>query len=46
VGETEDRQFSTILFEEPVGSELWVAKRIAMKVAEGRIDYAIDQVAS
>jgi len=46
VGEAEDRQFSTILFEEPVGSELWVAKRIAMKVAEGRVDTAIDRVAS
>lgn len=33
---------STILFEEPLGSEWVIAHRIAMKVAETRIDAAID----
>ncbi|MTH94815.1 hypothetical protein [Roseibium sp. RKSG952] len=33
---------STILFEERLGKEWLVAQRLVMKIAEGRIDAAID----
>jgi hypothetical protein len=33
---------STILFEEPLGREWLIARRLVMKIAEGRIEAAID----
>lgn len=42
VGEDDDREMTVVLFEEPLEREWAVAKRIAMRIAEGRIDAAID----
>lgn len=42
VGDDQEREVSAVLFEEPIGREWNVAKRIAMLLAEGRIDAAID----
>jgi len=39
---SEDRQYSTVFLEEPLGRELSFAKKFAMKMAEARIDAAID----
>jgi len=38
----EDRHYSTVFLEEPLGRELSFAKKFAMKMAETRIDAAID----
>jgi len=40
--DSEERQYSTVFLEEPLGRELSFAKRFAMKIAEARIDAAVD----
>lgn len=42
LGDEEDQPFRTILFEEPFDREWAVSKRLAMKLAEFRVDAAID----
>lgn len=46
LGEDEDlREYEAILFEDKIGREAVIAKRLAMKIAEMRIDVAIDNAA-
>jgi hypothetical protein len=43
VGEDEEvKEYSAILFEAQIGRETIIAKRLAMRIAEMRIDVAID----
>lgn len=42
-GEDELKEYETILFEERLGREMTMAKRLAMRIAEARVDLAIDQ---
>jgi len=39
------RSYSAVLSEEPLDAILPMAKRVAMKLAESRIDYALDEAA-
>jgi len=46
LGEDEDvKEYQTILFEDQLGRETNIAKRLAMRLAEMRIDVAIDDAA-
>jgi hypothetical protein len=43
VGEDEEtKEYTTTLFEAPIGRETSIAKKLAMRIAEMRIDVAID----
>lgn len=42
VADGEDRRYSTVFLEESLGRELSFAKKFAMRMAETRIDAAID----
>lgn len=44
LGEDEDvKEYQTTLFEDQIGRETNIAKRLAMRLAEMRIDIAIDE---
>jgi len=44
LGAMEERPVTTVLFETPLGNEILMARWIARRIAEARIDFALDGI--